>query len=1328
MPKVKVQLLVLAGLALALTSYISASAEPTWISLNRSAIEQKPSAKAQWSNNLETVIEYQITGFFAEEVAEKAETFNSLRFPHYYTTLEIGKPQLPVITEIIGIPGSAEVRATIVDSTVVVLNGYKIHPFQTPLLEGEVRSEFDIDQQLYSQNLWYPERIAEVGEPGIWRDIRVVNLRVCPMRYNPATGELRVYTKLTVKLEHYGISNTNVLAPRQKPISPHQDEMYRSAVLNYDLLDLDRSVKGSKDDYDYLIIASDGYYDEVDTLVKWKNSKGLATRAESLSNIGTTPAAIRDFIITEYDSSNISYVLLVGYRALFGGQSLPTWAYSDIISDYGYALLAGDDNWPEIAVGRFATPVTGGGNVVDSMVSKTIAFEDNPTGEWLKKALLVANWQDAPRKYQQCKEQIKNATDTPTGTYRIMYPTFSTAYGAVTDSGGDEATNQDVIDAINEGRLVVNYRGHGAPGNWCGTTKTSPQWPGWNKDEEKFTTTNASALANGAKTPVVFSIACHNCALDKTSPCLGEAFTKASDGAVAFLGATRASFTNANHTYDKQLFSAIFNEGLVNIGNASNLAAIRIIRQHGTYGLDNARMYLWLGDPSLRLPLDPQCPTFWYVLMDTTSQMWGGQNLRLEAAKKYAVERVRQILQDPDDSIAFATFAGTPGWMNLVLRFDWTRDEDSLVTAIEGVDGAICFAPIADATCAAVDKILNDVPIPPYTNQSRRLLLLTRGVENGSFGSCSGPSDPAPNPPWCDNPNSWQCKVLTRLVDSLVVDVGYFGSIFDEIPLTASAEEREHALRGGAADSLFFACLAETTGGSFYDAADTAICGNGILELGEECDIGYPCAETDPDEMVKYRCIDCQCVPESSIVVIPNTEECVNPGDYVSLPILLDNNASRFGGFELEVEFDYTSMCFVSAERGGLLDTSYTDPDGIFWSWEYFTYRVLPCPIPPCQKYKILLYGQAEIPNGMMNRGVPIPITDGLDTLVLLNFVVMNNENLRGFKIPVCWEWEGAVVNDTLVEDWECSENTFSSASGDTLFTSNLLCQFNPDICDDPIDRIQPVLIFQDGICGQNCGGVDVCPADSAHCKRGDVNMNTVTYEVADAVLFANYFVYGYPVFIHDLAYQICATDVNADGRALTLSDLIYLIRVILHDAVEIPQKLVPATEAANIVVNNNTITADCAAPIAAILFEFDGAVVPTLLADMEMAHEGNKVLVWSRNGNTITTVEVMSFTGEAELVSVSAVDYDTRMLETNITFKAAPATFALPEAMNYSLKIYNVTGQLVRSYEGMGSAGLNVINWDSKDNAGDEVASGLYFYRLTAGHFEATRKMVILK
>jgi hypothetical protein len=487
------------------------------------------------------------------------------------------------------------------------------------------------------------------------------------------------------------------------------------------------------------------------------------------------------------------------------------------------------------------------------------------------------------------------------------------------------------------------------------------------------------------------------------------------------------------------------------------------------------------------------------------------------------------------------------------------------------------------------------------------------------------------------------------------------------------------------------------------------------------------------------------------------TSECVNPGQMASVPIILKNTPA-FGGFELEVDFDFTAMTFVGVDRNQAMIPDEEHKDQITGKWfEKFAYRLLPCPICGCCKYKILLFGMYDLPNGIVGR--PIPATTTETVLLTLHFVVNNDENLRGMTIPVCWEWEGTLnsaVPPVLTYDWDCAENTFSDVSGNTLYTSNLTCQYNalPE-CDAP-GAIVDTVNFQvwnnvDHNCYQICGGVQVCDTeDSLDCKRGDINLNTMPYEVADAVLFASYFAQGIVVFDPDpavRALQICATDVNADGRTLTLSDLVYLIRVILHDAVVIP-KLAPSS-VANVIVSNGTITVE-GANIGAILFEFDSAVNPTLLANgMEMVAGTNKVLVYMspNTGNSLDVAsQVISYTGDAKLVSVEAVDRDTRVLTTAITAKVAPTTFALhpaypnpfnpftnlsftlPEAANYSMKIYNVAGQLVRAYEGVGSTGMNVITWDGKDNAGNSVSSGVYFYKLTSGKFSAIEKMVMMK
>ena len=77
---------------------------------------------------------------------------------------------------------------------------------------------------------------------------------------------------------------------------------------------------------------------------------------------------------------------------------------------------------------------------------------------------------------------------------------------------------------------------------------------------------------------------------------------------------------------------------------------------------------------------------------------------------------------------------------------------------------------------------------------------------------------------------------------------------------------------------------------------------------------------------------------------------------------------------------------------------------------------------------------------------------------------------------------------------------------------------------------------------------------------------------------------------------------------------------------------------------------------------------------------------------------------------------------------------YQLAEPAEVTLRIYAVNGELVRALAlGQMPAGIyhsrsRAAYWDGKNDVGESVASGLYFYTLTAGNFAATRKMLIRK
>ena len=105
-------------------------------------------------------------------------------------------------------------------------------------------------------------------------------------------------------------------------------------------------------------------------------------------------------------------------------------------------------------------------------------------------------------------------------------------------------------------------------------------------------------------------------------------------------------------------------------------------------------------------------------------------------------------------------------------------------------------------------------------------------------------------------------------------------------------------------------------------------------------------------------------------------------------------------------------------------------------------------------------------------------------------------------------------------------------------------------------------------------------------------------------------------------------------------------------------------------------------------------------------------------------------------LTRLSAKPEQTRLLQ-NYPNPFNPETwipFQLTKPADVTIHIYNAHGQLICTlWLGQQNAGFYVNRskaayWNGRNESGERVASGLYFYQLKAGDFTATRRMVIVK
>lgn len=117
------------------------------------------------------------------------------------------------------------------------------------------------------------------------------------------------------------------------------------------------------------------------------------------------------------------------------------------------------------------------------------------------------------------------------------------------------------------------------------------------------------------------------------------------------------------------------------------------------------------------------------------------------------------------------------------------------------------------------------------------------------------------------------------------------------------------------------------------------------------------------------------------------------------------------------------------------------------------------------------------------------------------------------------------------------------------------------------------------------------------------------------------------------------------------------------------------------------------------------------------------------RNGDQVTGQEVVYPEFEAITISLNSntpelpTEYALAQNYPNPFNPTTTISFALANAGEYDLSIFNVLGQTVDVFTGFSESGEISVEWDAS-----RYSSGVYFYKLTSGSFTETKKMMLVK
>jgi len=452
-------------------------------------------------------------------------------------------------------------------------------------------------------------------------------------------------------------------------------------------------------------------------------------------------------------------------------------------------------------------------------------------------------------------------------------------------------------------------------------------------------------------------------------------------------------------------------------------------------------------------------------------------------------------------------------------------------------------------------------------------------------------------------------------------------------------------------------------------------------------------------------------VPPSHYVLNIGIEEAPVAGK-VKIPINL-SNPDPVSGIELLIQYDPSTYTFLSLTKDS---TRASD-------WEYYVYRERAWGL--FQLIKIV--GISDFPNA---HSTP-PLSPGYGPIAYLNFKMTSNTHFAKLLIPLEFYY------------FDLTDNTLSNFWG--KFISRDMINFSN-------------------------GGVLL---ESENTLLGDINLNGIPFDVGDAVRLALSLTYGTSLN----QQQLLNSDVNQDGSWATLADLIYLIMRIQEGGLAPYAEPNPQMEVVEVGISTESITSfsiNSQKEVGGALFVFKGTNLDSENVKLSSEIEGME-LYTHRNGDEFTAMIVSTkgkyispgnmhlFTLEGEenfdSVEISVCDNDGNLMGVKKIYEEPsnlPTGYTLsqnyPNPFNpvtciryaigskkteaadnstrqVTLKVYNILGRSVRVLvDEKKPPGNYQVVWDGKDQNGEEVSSGVYFYKLRVDDYVQTKKMVLMK
>ncbi|MDA0711233.1 MAG: C25 family cysteine peptidase, partial [bacterium] len=366
----------------------------------------------------------------------------------------------------------------------------------------------------------------------------------------------------------------------------------------------------------YVIVAPAEFRDAAQQLADHRQSLGLSAMVVDVGDIydefsfgQVHSESIRAFVQYAYAqwTQRPVYVLLFGrfsfdYRDLFGlagtGRQnfIPSIPFQSVrrglaFSDEYFGRVD-DDLFMDVFIGRFSINYPSQANLA---VQRVTAYDRAEPARWRDRMLLMANWDDL------VSDLFTGPSDSLAALAEEIGLEPLKVYHTSETPPEPNASSQEVIRQINEGRLIVNFMGHGSAASMSRYIAGTFQQGGFDY---------MSQIKNAERLPLFIGMSCLNGLYwDPRIICFAEEMTNKPDGgAIGYVSASSLAFIGINNEINTAMLKRVFRDRVLEMGQMLALAKMDVLAQFPGFESGITMMNL-MGDPAQALAL-PDGPDF----------------------------------------------------------------------------------------------------------------------------------------------------------------------------------------------------------------------------------------------------------------------------------------------------------------------------------------------------------------------------------------------------------------------------------------------------------------------------------------------------------------------------------------------------------------------------------------------------------------------------------------------------------------------------------------------------------------------------------------------